>query len=172
MQWLPPFGKDDVKVVWTAANRISNVRYSQDCKTLFVSDTKDGNDRTYAIFLDEPTKPYIISSANPTEFYSPPGNLMSHAGTNGQPVVTVSGDGSVYLAGTIYSHFPRDVAPRPFLNKVALKTGEKKRIFESSDSTYESVSAMLDDEAKLAVITGQSQTMVPNAFLLDLATKT
>jgi dipeptidyl aminopeptidase/acylaminoacyl peptidase len=171
MQWLAPFGKDDTKVVWTAENRISAVRYSQDCKTLFITDTKDTNERNYAIFLSEPAKPYMISTAKPDEFYDPPGSLMTRSGLNGEPVVMVSSDGCVYLSGTKYNHDPRTTAPRPFLDKVNLKTGDKKRIFDASDSMSESISTVLDDDAKEAVITRQSPTVVLNAFLVDLATK-
>ncbi|MFI5384798.1 MAG: prolyl oligopeptidase family serine peptidase [Fimbriimonadales bacterium] len=171
MQWLPPFGKDDSKVVWTAENRISGVLYSQDCKTIFVSDTKGGNNRTYAVSLDEPTKQNLISSARPDEFYTPPGNLMTHPSPNGQLVVTVSSDGGVFLSGTSYNRIPRDVAPKPFLDKVTIKTGDKSRLFESSDKAYESLTAVLDDDAKQVVITRQSPISVPNAYLLDIGTK-
>lgn len=171
MQWLAPFGKDDAKVVWTAENRISGVQYSEDCKTLFVSDSKNGSNRTYAISLDEPTKQYAISSARPDEFYTPPGSLHTHMSANGQAIVTVSSDGAVYLMGTTYNRLPREKAPQPFVDKVTIKTGDKKRVFESSDSVYETVTGILDDDAKQAVITRQSSRMVPNAFLVDLASK-
>ena len=32
MQWLPPFGKDDAKVVYETPNRITGVQYSEDCR--------------------------------------------------------------------------------------------------------------------------------------------
>ena len=32
--WLPPFGKDDVKVVYETASRIGSVQYSEDCQFL------------------------------------------------------------------------------------------------------------------------------------------
>ena len=41
MQWLPPYGKDDVKIVYETANPITNLQYSDDCKMLFFSQTVD-----------------------------------------------------------------------------------------------------------------------------------
>ena len=42
MQWLPPFGKDDVKVVHESPTRIRGVQYSEDCRWIFITQTVDG----------------------------------------------------------------------------------------------------------------------------------
>jgi len=171
MQWLPPFGKNDAKVVWTAEGRIGNVLYSQDCKTLFISDTKGSDNRTYAVSLSEPSKSHMLAGARSDEFYSAPGEVLMHPGTNGQPVVTVSSDGCVFFSGTDYNRLPREKAPTPFLDKVSISSGDRQRIFQSSDSVYESIGAMMDDDAKQLVITRQSPTQVPNAYLYSTASK-
>ncbi len=172
MQWVTPFGKDDAKIVWTAEGRISGVRYSEDCKTLFVNDSKDGNDRVYAVFLDEPGKTYPISSAKPDEFYDAPGAMLSRTGSKGEPVVTISSDGAVFLYGTKYSKDPRKDAPKAFLDKIVIKTGAKTRLWESSDTASESLSVLLDNDAKTAVLSRQSPTMPPNYYSVDLGAKT
>jgi dipeptidyl aminopeptidase/acylaminoacyl peptidase len=171
MQWVAPYGKDDTKVIWTAEGRISSVRYSEDCKTLFVSDSKDGATRNYAIFLDELSKPYVISSMRGTDIYDTPGSILGRQSANGQDVVMVSSDGSVFLSGIAYSRTPKETAPKPFLDKVNIKTGEKKRVFESSAAMYETVTSVLDSDAKEVVISRQSPSQVPNSFLVNLETK-
>lgn len=171
MQWLPPFGKDDAKVVWTAEGRISGVRYSADCKTLFVTDTKDGSNRTYAVMLDEPGKTYMLASVKSDETFDTPGTLVGKTGPLGEPAVTVSSDGAVYLQGSKSFKDPKVDAPRPFLDRVDIKAGTKTRLFESSPTMYETVSSLVDDDAKQLVISRQSPTMVPNSYLYDTASK-
>ena len=59
MQWLPPFGKDDVKVVHESPTRIRGVQYSEDCRWIFITQTVDGQRHT-ASNLDDPKKAYLI----------------------------------------------------------------------------------------------------------------
>ena len=54
MQWLPPFGKDDGKVVYETPNRITGVQYSEDCRWLFITQTVDGQREITGIDLDRP----------------------------------------------------------------------------------------------------------------------
>lgn len=171
MQWVAPFGKDDTKIVWTAEGRISGARYSADCKTLFVTDSKDGNNRNYAVFLDEPAKTYMISSAKSDEFLDAPGTIVGKTGPLGEPVVMISSDGAVFLQGTKYFKDPKVDAPRSFIDKVVIRTGNKTRIWEGSPTMAESVSAFLDDDANQVVVSRQSPTMVPNSYLYDVAAK-
>ena len=62
-------------------------------------------------------------------------------GGGGTGPVLLSADGaSVYLQGTAYDKNPNDVGPKTFIDRVAIKTGEKKRIYESeNDDVYERV---------------------------------
>src|SRR5262249_61386818 len=41
MLWLPPFGKDDTKVVYETPNRISGLQYSADCRWIFLTQMVD-----------------------------------------------------------------------------------------------------------------------------------
>ncbi len=171
LQWLPPYGKEDAKVIYTHEGRISGLTYSQDCKTLFITDTKAGNNRLLAVNLDAPDKPMVITTTKTGETLTPVGDLVTKPGTNGESVAVVSSDGSIYLQGSTRFKDPSKQAPRPFLDKVEIATGKKTRIFESSDIRYETLSTLLDDEAKQVVIQRQSRYEFPNNFLLDLGTK-
>ncbi|MGF1581921.1 MAG: S9 family peptidase [Gemmataceae bacterium] len=60
MQWLPPFGMKDVKVVYSSPHKISSVQYSADCQTLFLSTTIDRRAHIIAVNLKEPNKTYTV----------------------------------------------------------------------------------------------------------------
>lgn len=61
MQWLPPFGKDDAKVVYESPNRITAVQYSDDCRWMFLVQTVDGQRQVTAIDMNDPKSTYVIS---------------------------------------------------------------------------------------------------------------
>jgi dipeptidyl aminopeptidase/acylaminoacyl peptidase len=60
MQWLPPFGKNDVAVVYETPQRITSVHYSDDCQWLFMSQTADKQRQIVAVNLKEPKTTYVI----------------------------------------------------------------------------------------------------------------
>jgi dipeptidyl aminopeptidase/acylaminoacyl peptidase len=60
LQWLPPFGKDDVKVVYESDQRIGAVVYSPDGRLLFVTLTGDNQRQILAVDLQDGQKPYVI----------------------------------------------------------------------------------------------------------------
>lgn len=174
MQWLPPFGDNDVKVVYESDQRIGSVQYSDDMKTLFISHTVSGRSRVSAVRLDEPTKLYTIteSATGDNAFYEDNGSLVTREGSVAGSVVRVSSDGKfVYLSGTKYFRDPEKDAPRAFLDRVEIETGKKERVFEADPNRSESIS-LLDDDAKRALVTRQSPTSISQTFLVDLATKT
>ena len=78
MQWLPPFGKDDVKVVYESPNRIQGVQYSEDCRWLFITQTVDGQRQITGIDLDDPKKTYVIHKA--TRAFEPKKDGDRHPG--------------------------------------------------------------------------------------------
>lgn len=61
MQWLPPFGKDDTRVVYESPNRITAVQYSENGDWMFVAQTVEGQRQITAIDLKNPTNTYVIS---------------------------------------------------------------------------------------------------------------
>src|SRR5262245_11002805 len=60
LQWLPPYGKDDVKVVYATPHRIASLQYSEDCQTLFVTQTIDNQRQISAIDLKDQKTPHVI----------------------------------------------------------------------------------------------------------------
>lgn len=173
MQWLPPYGDKDVKVVFESDQRIGSVQYAEDMKTIFITHTVSGRSRVSAVKLDAPTKLYQIveSVTGDNAFYEDTGSLLTREGAVAGSVVRVSSDGKfVYLSGTKYFKDPTKEAPRTFLDKVEIETGKKERIFEADPNRTESVS-LLDDDAKQVLVTRQSPTSISQTYLVDLSAK-
>ena len=81
----------------------------------------------------------------------------------------MSADGaSVYYQGTINDKNPQQVGPKTFIDQVAIKTGEKKRIYESQNTdVFERVSNVLDINAGKFIVTREGPQLVPQQYLVD-----
>jgi dipeptidyl aminopeptidase/acylaminoacyl peptidase len=74
----------------------------------------------------------------------------------------------VFYQGTSYGKNPNDVGPKTFIDKVAIKTGTRTRIYESDNSgVYERVAAILDPDAGRFIISRESPTEVPQQYLVQ-----
>jgi len=60
VQWLPPFGKADVAIVYETPQRITNVQYSDDCQWMFMTQATDKQRQIVAVNLKEPKSTYVI----------------------------------------------------------------------------------------------------------------
>lgn len=199
MQWLPPFGKTDTKVLYTATGPISSLEFSDDAKTIYVADNANGSGEIYAVNLADPaTKLSIIrqrgytpsfsaggrggrgggggggrgGAANDSaQFYANPGAMMAERGTRGGEVAMVSADGKhVYFTGTQYHPDYLTNAPQAFVDEYEVGTGQKTRVFESAKDAVETVAAPLDDDFKQAIITRETPTQVADSYLWNRAT--
>ena len=184
-QWLPPFDAASQKVIYENASRISGHRYSPDMKILFFSERAGQNAVETAVYLNDTAKKYTLARYRADDIYANPGSLVSTRGSGGggrgavaggrggagggNTPVQLSADGAaVFFQGTAYDKNPNQVAPKAFIDKIAIKTGEKERIYESENATVaERVSTVLDPDAKRFVVTRESPTEVPQNFLLD-----
>jgi dipeptidyl aminopeptidase/acylaminoacyl peptidase len=237
VQWLPPFGKDDVKVVYATPHRISSVQFTDDCQVLFLTQTVDNQRQISAVDLKDPTTVYVIfkgtgrggnetaRSADPSTPPAGPGGgspededdeqqpgtirggfggrggfgaagpsllTRSRRGGGDTPgrgaaagggrggavlgraeadVVRVSRAGDVYLTGTDRPSGGANRFPRPFIDKVNIKTGQKTRIFEGQGDLLETIDAVDGDDVHLVFTTRQKQDVVPDSYVTDLATK-
>ena len=172
MQWLPPFAEGTATLVHEVDGRASGVSYDEAMELIFITQRSGGEETVYAapIGAGAADTTYTIYEHDTDEFYEDPGSLQMKQGRLGEYVVRRSRDGaSVYLAGTQYFENPLERAPRPFVDRVAIRTGDKGRIFESAADRYESVEAVLDDDYGRVVISRESPTEVPQFFLKELA---
>ena len=196
VHWAPPFGPNDTKVLYTNDVAISSALFTDDAKTIFIADTRNGSGEIFAVDLSEPgTKRPIVramrgytpafagfrgggrgvagflgdpgSAGDSTAFYQNPGAMLTKVGSRGGQVAMVSRDGSVYLQGTQYFKDYLQRPPRDFVDKVDIKTGAKTRVFEGATDVAESVGLALDDEFSRVLVTRESPTQVANVFLKD-----
>jgi len=181
MHWMPPFDSASLTVLYESENRMSNVRYSADASILFITESSGGTTHEYAVFLSDPSKKYTItrtrtqSGGGPGGFGPDPDrvSLVTRSGPAGLPVVHVSSDGRhVFLQGTTYADNPAEEAPRPYLDRLEIRTGEKERVFESGADVYEEVELVLDADATRLATTRQSPTMVPDIHVREVPSGT
>jgi len=120
---------------------------------------------------------------------SPAGTLMSALGSvspksigGGVPVMISADGSSVYLqsggggggrgGGGGGGGRAGALPPKPFIDKVNIKTGEKMRLFEGENTGItESISTVIDPEAKKLVVMRQNATTPPQQFLFDNGTR-
>jgi len=170
MHWLPPYDSTSLTVLYESQTRMSSVRFSEDASILFVTETASGTRHEYAVFLADPSKKYTITRTRTSDNDPGEAALVTKAGPAGLPVVQVSSDQRyVFLQGTVYAENPAEEAPRPYLDRVEIRTGEKERIFESGTDVYEDIALVLDDDATRLATTRQSRTMVPDVYVREVA---
>ena len=195
--WEPPFTPGSAKAVLESSNRISDILWAEDAQLVFAAENANGTSTVYATYLSEPTKRYTISrirgvnlslgtmgggrfgggggrggnGADSVTFYQNPGTLMSKPGRNAGEVALLSSDKNfAYLTGTQYYRTWMDSAPRPFVDRIEVKTGKKERLFFGPIDSYERVVAPLDDDFTRAIVLRESPTTIPDSYLRDLKT--
>ncbi|HSA57348.1 MAG TPA: prolyl oligopeptidase family serine peptidase [Gemmatimonadaceae bacterium] len=193
VRWNPPFGPNDTTVLYRHNGPLGGVLFTDDAQMLFASATSGGQGELFAVRLAEPARRFTIlrqrawngglgggggrgggraggGADDSLSFYANPGNLMTRRGTRGGPVVMLSSDSAVFLQGTRY--FPDYVenAPREFIDKVVIATGQKTNLFTGAADAYENVTAALDDDLNRVIVTRESPKQVPDSWLRDMKT--
>ncbi len=187
VQWRAPFGPDDVTVLFETEGRLTNVLAGSTGDMLFVTERAgsgaSAGTHTYAVNPAEPRTRHTILRTVPrggsspaalraadSAFYDNPGELLTVKNRFGTDAVLVSSDGAfAYLGGVQYDRDPVANPPRPFLDRIAIATGEKTRVFESGTDVYEDVVLPLDDDVTALITTRESPTMVPDVYRRDVA---
>ena len=194
--WTAPFTAESRRAVLDNANRMSQVAFSADAKTVFVAETATGAAHVFAVDLADPTKRHTITrvrgltpslgiggggfgggggggrnnAADSATFYQNPGTLVSERAGNGTPYILTTADGRhAYLKGTQFYRTFADSAPQPFLDRVEIRTGEKTRLFTSARDQYEEVIAPLDPNFSVAIVSRESPTDPTDYFRRDMA---
>lgn len=175
MQWLPPYDENSMTVVYESDNRLSNVRYSADGQILFLTEQQGQNRHEYAVFVSDPSTRYTISRGRVTGGgfgggRSDAGNLVTKSLPNGTSAVQLSSDGAhVFLSGTKYHENPMENGPQSFIDRVAIRTGEKTRLYESeNDNVFERVLEIMNDDATQLIVAREGPADVPDSFYRDV----
>jgi dipeptidyl aminopeptidase/acylaminoacyl peptidase len=189
-QWLAPFDDASRKVLFESTTRMTGLRFSPDMKMIFFSERAGQNTVDYAVNLSEPAQRHTIARYRFDDVYANPGSLVGvrgggggggrgagggrGGGGGGTGPVLLSADGtSVFLQGSTYDRSPNDIGPKTFIDRVAIKSGEKKRIYESENQEiYERVTSALDLDAGRYIVLREGPRTVPQQFLVQNGTRT
>jgi dipeptidyl aminopeptidase/acylaminoacyl peptidase len=178
VNWLPPFGPNDTKVLYEGGPQLSAVAYSADAKVMFVSDSgsviaisngqRHNLGRTVTLGGGGGGGFGGRGGGNPNDTVSM-GQLLTTRGPIGQSFVVVGSDGkTVALTGT---NMPRanwhSQAPQPWLDKLNIETGARTRVFESPKDGYDTFVAALDNDVTQFIYTHESPTVIQDAWLRD-----
>jgi dipeptidyl aminopeptidase/acylaminoacyl peptidase len=122
--------------------------------------------RTWIVNPSGPTAaPRLLFERSTEDIYSDPGTIvMTNHPTELRAVPVRAADGSVFLSGAGAAK----EGARPFLDRLDLRTLRTTRLWQSAAPFYESLAAMLDDEARRIVISRESPTARPDLFLKDM----
>jgi dipeptidyl aminopeptidase/acylaminoacyl peptidase len=189
MQWLPPFEKDAAKVIFESTTRLSNHRFSPDMQTLFLSERAGQNTVEYAVYLSDVTKRYTLARYRTDDIHANPGTIVMARGDSGDSGGRGSGRGgrggagggpgggivhlsadkeSVFYQGTAYDEKPLEVGPKTFLDRLAIKSGQRARVYESDNAgVFERISTILDPDAPRFIVSRESPTEVAQNYLVD-----
>jgi dipeptidyl aminopeptidase/acylaminoacyl peptidase len=147
--------------IFKTEQRFSGGAFSD--KGLFFVSDYDRDKRWLRTFIIDPDKPQaaakMIWSRNQQDRYNDPGTPITH-GVSGQRVVMQNGDW-IFLAGAGSS----PEGDRPFLDRFNLQTLKSERLFRSDANDYETLVALLDNDATKIVTRRESPTEAPNYFL-------
>ncbi|HEX7955352.1 MAG TPA: prolyl oligopeptidase family serine peptidase, partial [Pyrinomonadaceae bacterium] len=112
--------------------------------------------RTQLVEADRPgAQARVVWSHSTNERYNNPGAVVTRVLPNGRRVVLRSGD-FIYLTGT--GATPE--GDRPFLDRMSLKDFKTQRLFRSDAKAYETVVALVTDDAR-QVITRRERPIEP-----------
>ncbi len=133
------------------------------------SDRRARRARTWRLDLTQPGKPgSLVWDRSSEDSYGDPGQPIQVADAADRDVLLQSADGKwIYLRGNGAS----PTGEHPFLDRLNLDTKKSERLFQSADSVYEAVAAVLDNGARTIVTRQESGTNPPNYLLRDLGKK-
>lgn len=124
--------------------------------------------RTYLINPDDSAvEKRLLWEVSAQDRYNDPGTPMSRTLANGFRAMRVFNN-AIYLSGNGASA----EGDRPFLSRLNLGSLETERLFQAGEQTYESVVALVADDASQIVTRQEAPGSPPNYFLRTLADRT
>jgi dipeptidyl aminopeptidase/acylaminoacyl peptidase len=190
INWMPPYGPTDTKVLYEGSPQFSNVAFSVDGGTMFVSDSGS----VIAMRVANPSKRYNLGrgvtlpagggafggggggrgGAANADTNVTGGALATRPGATGAARVVVGTDGkSVVVMG---NRAPganwNKVGPRTWAERLNFETGVRTRIFDAPGDAFEELVAPLDDDYSKFIYTRESRAVIADAWIRDVAANT
>ena len=130
--------------------------------------------RTWVIDPSQPGggTPRLLWDYNPEDRVASPGSMMFQfdpASDRSLPIVSPDGKW-YYLTGPGATKNSTE-GDRPYLDRLDIATGRTERLWQSAPPYYETMVALLDNQAKRAIIRRESPTERPDYYVLDVASK-
>jgi len=182
MQWLPPYGPNDTKVLLEGGPQMANVAYGTDGKTMFVSDSgaviaiKDGERSNLGRGVTLPAGGGGFGGRGGGGFGGgndtlQTGALLTRTAANGASMVMLGKDGkTVAVSGTRMPGAKWNTeAPRPWVDKLDITSKTRTRVFESPTDAFDQFVTALDDDLSQFIYTHESPTVIADAYLRDVA---
>jgi dipeptidyl aminopeptidase/acylaminoacyl peptidase len=147
-------------------HRYSGAQWGEKGGLVFVNDfDRDRRwTRTQAIDADNPqTAARTIFSRSVNDQYGNPGTPVTRVLASGHRAVLQHGD-SIYLVGTGAT----SEGDRPFLDRINLQTLKSERLFRSEPDAYETVVALLSDDARQIITRRERPIEPPNYYVRTL----
>jgi dipeptidyl aminopeptidase/acylaminoacyl peptidase len=118
--------------------------------------------KTYLLNPSAPANPRLLFERSAEDRYNNPGTPITEANGNGKRTLRFAPQSdTIYLTG-------EGASPRgnfPFLDRFDLRTAKAERLWQAADPYFESITTLLDDEARRFITRRESATEAPNYFL-------
>jgi len=148
-------------------DRFSGAQFLEGSSQALVSeyDRDERWTRTWLLDARNPeAPPRLLFERNVQDRYADPGAPMTTQDQRGQSVVRVH-DGAIFLQGQ--GATPQ--GDRPFLSRFDLASGATEQLWRNEGASYETVVALLSDDAQRLLTRHETPTTPPNYFVRDLA---
>ncbi|MFN5582736.1 prolyl oligopeptidase family serine peptidase [Gemmatimonas sp.] len=175
--WKAPFGPNDTTVLYQGGPQLSAAMYSLDSTTLFVSDSG----AVIAVRVKNPAERYNLGrnvslpslqrafgdgAAPRGSSDSTAGQLLTRRVGNASYVLLAKDGKQVAVSGTrVPGANWATQAPRPWLDRLDLTTKTRTRLMDSPADAYEEFVAALDADVTQFLVTRESRTTIPDAWL-------
>lgn len=186
MNWVPPFGAGDTKVLYEGGPQLGTVAYSENGKVMFAADSGT----VFAVRTDDPSKRYNLGRGVTLpgggfggrgggggrggfgaggDSTALGGALLTRRSPAGESVVILGADGkTVAVQGTRQPGAKwSSEAPRPWVDRLDIETGQRSRVLDSPADGYDQFVTALDDDLSAILYTHESPTTIPDVWLKD-----
>jgi dipeptidyl aminopeptidase/acylaminoacyl peptidase len=120
--------------------------------------------RLWRVEMDDPSAKTLLWERNAEDRYGDPGAPVTMLDDAGHRLVHQDGDW-IFLSGAGAS----DQGDRPFLDRYNIETGESERLWRAGTDSYETLVAVLDEDATRILTRHESRTQPPNYYVRDLS---